>query len=88
MRVCRELDYGVTGNFIVDPDWEEEDFRRLWHFKERLGLYRAGYTILTPLPGTLYFEEAKHRIGETFPLLGETAAQRRSLKSWLWQFVS
>ncbi|MCC6746787.1 MAG: cobalamin-dependent protein [Deltaproteobacteria bacterium] len=64
VAVCRELDAGVTGNFIVDPDWDEAEFHHLWDFKDRLGLYRAGYTILTPLPGTAYYEETKHRVRE------------------------
>jgi len=51
-QVARALRYGVTGNFVVDPDWEEEDFRTLWEFVATHRLERAGYTILTPLPGT------------------------------------
>ena len=58
-RISRDLRYGVTGNFLVDPDWNEEDFRQLWDFVARHGFQRAGYTILTPLPGTELFE--KHR---------------------------
>ena len=51
-RVARELRYGVTGNFLVDPDWDEARFEELWDFVKRHGFERAGYTILTPLPGT------------------------------------
>jgi hopanoid C-3 methylase len=51
-RVARALRYGVTGNFVVDPDWGEEDFKTLWDFVAENRLERAGYTILTPLPGT------------------------------------
>ena len=54
--------YGVTGNFVIDPDWTEADFERLWAFVERHRLWRAGFTILTPLPGTAYFEESRERI--------------------------
>jgi radical SAM superfamily enzyme YgiQ (UPF0313 family) len=50
--LSRSMGYGVTGNFLVDPDWREEDFRELWDFVARHGFQRAGYTILTPLPGT------------------------------------
>jgi radical SAM superfamily enzyme YgiQ (UPF0313 family) len=62
VRIARSLRYGVNGNFLVDPDWEEEDFRRLWEFVARHGLQRAGYTILTPLPGTDYFRELAPRL--------------------------
>ena len=51
-EISRSMAYGVTGNFLVDPDWREEDFRQLWDFVARHGFQRAGYTILTPLPGT------------------------------------
>jgi radical SAM superfamily enzyme YgiQ (UPF0313 family) len=51
-RVARSMRYGVTGNFLVDPDWSEAEFQELWDFVEKHGFQRAGYTILTPLPGT------------------------------------
>ena len=62
VAVAREHGYGVTGNFVIDPAWEEEDFARLWAFVERHRLGRAGFTILTPLPGTAYFEEMRPRL--------------------------
>ena len=60
--VARMLRYGVTGNFVIDPAWGEEDFQRLWAFVERHALFQAGFTILTPLPGTAYFEEMRPRL--------------------------
>jgi radical SAM superfamily enzyme YgiQ (UPF0313 family) len=56
-RISRELKYGVTGNFLVDPDWDEAQFRELWDFVAANGFQRAGYTILTPLPGTELFQK-------------------------------
>jgi radical SAM superfamily enzyme YgiQ (UPF0313 family) len=61
--VSRRLTYGVTGNFVIDPAWREADFERLWGFVERFQLYNAGFTILTPLPGTSYFEAMRPKIG-------------------------
>ncbi len=58
-RVSRSMGYGVTGNFLVDPDWSEEHFRELWGFVARHGFQRAGYTILTPLPGTDLYERLR-----------------------------
>jgi hopanoid C-3 methylase len=57
-RVAREFGYGVTGNFLIDPDWDEWQFRQLWDFVKTHGFQRAGYTILTPLPGTDLFRKA------------------------------
>jgi radical SAM superfamily enzyme YgiQ (UPF0313 family) len=56
-EVARALRYGVTGNFLVDPSWGEEEFQRLWDFVKTHGFERAGYTILTPLPGTELFSK-------------------------------
>jgi radical SAM superfamily enzyme YgiQ (UPF0313 family) len=55
--VARAFDYGVTGNFVVDPDWAESDFQQLWEFVDAHGFHRAGYTILTPLPGTDLYKQ-------------------------------
>ena len=56
-RIARSMDYGVTGNFLVDPDWDEPQFEELWDFVAKNGFQRAGYTILTPLPGTDLFQK-------------------------------
>lgn len=61
VRVARSLRYGINGNFLIDPDWEEADFGELWEFVARYGLQRAGFTILTPLPGTEFYREVAHR---------------------------
>ena len=62
VAVARERGFGVTGNFVIDPDWTESDFEALWAFVERHRLSAAGFTILTPLPGTTYFDQARERI--------------------------
>jgi len=62
IEVARSLRYGVTGNFVIDPAWGEADFERLWGFVERHRLFQAGFTILTPLPGTAYFDEMRPRL--------------------------
>jgi len=64
VAVCKRLGFGITGNFIIDPDWTEDDFRRLWDFIARLGIWRAGFTIMTPLPGTPLFDRLQGRILE------------------------
>jgi radical SAM superfamily enzyme YgiQ (UPF0313 family) len=64
VRVARGLGYGVTGNFVIDPDWTEADFQQLWSLVDRLKLSRIGYTVLTPLPGTPLFEHLKPHILE------------------------
>jgi hopanoid C-3 methylase len=65
IKIARHYDYGVTGNFVIDPEWDESDFERLWAFVAEHRLGRAGYTILTPLPGTPYYESVRDRIRAT-----------------------
>jgi radical SAM superfamily enzyme YgiQ (UPF0313 family) len=62
VEAARHFGYGVTGNFVVDPAWGEADFERLWGFVERHRLFQAGFTILTPLPGTAYFESMREKV--------------------------
>jgi radical SAM superfamily enzyme YgiQ (UPF0313 family) len=57
--VARRLGYGVTGNFVIDPAWREADFENLWTFIEHHQLFQAGFTILTPLPGTAYYDQMR-----------------------------
>ncbi len=64
VRIARELRYGINGNFVIGHDWGEDDFRNLWGFVAEYGLQRAGFTILTPLPGTDFYREEAHRIPE------------------------
>jgi radical SAM superfamily enzyme YgiQ (UPF0313 family) len=62
VEVARSMGYGVTGNFVIDPAWDVDDFERLWAFVDAHRLHRAGYTILTPLPGTAYYEQVRPQI--------------------------
>jgi hypothetical protein len=50
---------------VIDPDWSEADFERLWASVDAHGLSRAGFTILTPLPGTALFEDMRPRLRAT-----------------------
>jgi hopanoid C-3 methylase len=62
VRVAREHRYGINGNFLINPDWTEQEFGELWDFVTRYGLQRAGFTILTPLPGTEFYDRVSGRI--------------------------
>jgi hypothetical protein len=61
-RIARSMGYGVNGNFLVDPEWTEQDFEELWDFVARHDFRRAGYTLLTPLPGTEFFARLAPRL--------------------------
>lgn len=77
-RVARSMGYGVTGNFVVDPSWDEAEFQTLWDFVATHRFERAGYTILTPLPGTALYEEK-------LPLLRGQPWFRYDMHHSLWE---
>ncbi len=52
----------IRGNYVVPPDYTEDDFSALQEYASSHRVVYAGYTILTPMPGTPYYEEQKDRI--------------------------
>jgi radical SAM superfamily enzyme YgiQ (UPF0313 family) len=62
IEILKELGVGFTPNFIVDPAWDHEDFTRLRDWIEQMGAYNAGFSILTPLPGTDLWDSAKQNV--------------------------
>lgn len=59
IELLKEMKVGFASNFIVDPDWDYEDFAKLREWLYRHGAYNSGFTILTPLPGTDLYDEVK-----------------------------
>ncbi len=57
IEILKDLGVGFTCNFIVDPDWDRDDFTRLKEWIARMGAYNSGFTVLTPLPGTDLWDE-------------------------------
>ena len=57
VRIARELGFGVTGNFIIDPDFTEEDFQCLWDFMDEHQLYRVGFHHSDPVARHLLLRE-------------------------------
>jgi radical SAM superfamily enzyme YgiQ (UPF0313 family) len=62
LRILNEAGIGVNGNYIVRPDYEEKDFERLGRFVDDNPIFHAGFTILTPFPGTGQWEELKDQV--------------------------
>jgi radical SAM superfamily enzyme YgiQ (UPF0313 family) len=52
----------VRGNYVVPPHYDEDDFKALGEFAASHAVSYAGYTILTPMPGTAFFESVKDRV--------------------------
>ena len=62
IEILKGLGVGFTPNFIVDPAWDRDDFTRLRDWIDQMGAYNSGFSILTPLPGTDLWDEAKQRV--------------------------
>ncbi len=62
IEILQDLDVGYTPNFIVDPDWDYEDFDKLKRWVDRTGAYNAAYSILTPLPSTDLWDEVEAKV--------------------------
>jgi radical SAM superfamily enzyme YgiQ (UPF0313 family) len=62
LAILKELGVGFTPNFIVDPNWDREDFARLRSWIEETGAFNSGFSVLTPLPGTDLWSEAGQRV--------------------------
>ncbi|HUP61963.1 MAG TPA: radical SAM protein [Thermoanaerobaculia bacterium] len=62
INILQELGVGFTPNFIVDPAWDRDDFLRLREWIDKTGAYNAGFSILTPLPGTDLWDHAKNQV--------------------------
>ena len=59
IQILKDLNVGFSCNFIVDPNWEREDFAKLRRWMDEMTVYNAGFTVLTPLPGTDLWTEAQ-----------------------------
>jgi len=52
----------IRGNYMVPPDYVEADFQALSDYAGSHKVVYAGYTILTPMPGTIYYQQVSDQI--------------------------
>jgi radical SAM superfamily enzyme YgiQ (UPF0313 family) len=62
INILKEIGVGYTCNFIVDPGWDRDDFARLRDWIEHMNTWVSGFSILTPLPGTDLWNDAKKNL--------------------------
>jgi radical SAM superfamily enzyme YgiQ (UPF0313 family) len=51
-KILEDLGIMMYASFMVDPDYDREDFRSLKQYVRDLKLRYATFTVMTPLPGT------------------------------------
>jgi radical SAM superfamily enzyme YgiQ (UPF0313 family) len=67
IRILQDHGVVIWGAFIVDPDWDEDDFKSLRDFVQSRHITHTQFTVLTPLPGTeLYREKAGDLITDDY----------------------
>jgi len=76
----------IWGAFIVDPQWTGPDFDALIEYVRRTRIRVPFFTVLTPLPGTAFFQEKLHELRtrnyELFDLLHTVLPTRLPLEEF------
>ncbi len=62
IEIFHQNDIMLRGNYVIPNDYNEDDFNALSDYTSAHKVTYAGYTILTPMPGTIFYEEIKDQI--------------------------
>jgi radical SAM superfamily enzyme YgiQ (UPF0313 family) len=62
IELLHEMGMLIVGDFIVSPDYTEEDFAHLERFIVERGIQIPVLSVLTPIPGTPLYKKMKDRI--------------------------
>jgi hopanoid C-3 methylase len=57
IRILQDHGVIIWGAFLVDPDWTDDDFKRLRDYVRRKQITHTQFTVLTPLPGTQLYRD-------------------------------
>ena len=62
IEILRQNQIDTYGSLIPQPDYNQEDWDRLYNFIEKTGLYYVNISPLTPMPGTDIWNQYKDKI--------------------------
>jgi len=62
VKIFEENGIMVRGNYVIPPDYSLNDFEALSEYADRNRVVYAGYTVLTPMPGTVYYQQVRNQI--------------------------
>ncbi len=62
IEIFHKNDIMLRGNYVIPNDYDLKDFSAMRDFAASYKVTYAGYTILTPMPGSVYYEEMKDQI--------------------------
>jgi radical SAM superfamily enzyme YgiQ (UPF0313 family) len=62
VKILHDLDIEIYASFIVRPEFDQVDFAACSQYCRDLRLNFAGFAMLTPLPGTDFYEQVSSRL--------------------------
>lgn len=62
INILHQNDIMIRGNYVVPNNYGADDFKALSDYASSHNVVFPGYTILTPMPGTQFYEEVKDDI--------------------------
>jgi len=62
IKVFNDNGIMIRGNYVIPNDYSEDDFKALEDYSSSNPVVYAGYTILTPMPGTVFHKQVKDKI--------------------------
>ncbi len=62
VNIFHNNDILIRGNYVIPPHYDKDDFKALAEYANSHKVNYAGYTILTPLPGTPFYKKVKDQI--------------------------
>ncbi len=64
VKVFEQNGIMVRGNYVIPCDYSVADFAAMAEYSDRNRVVYAGYTVLTPMPGTVYYQQVRNEIVE------------------------
>jgi radical SAM superfamily enzyme YgiQ (UPF0313 family) len=65
-RILHQAGVPFRSYLLIDPDFEQKDFDRIFLYVKEHHLVNPVFTIMTPLPGTDYYDQVKDRINLSY----------------------
>jgi radical SAM superfamily enzyme YgiQ (UPF0313 family) len=91
MHILKDNGVEIAAYFLVHPDFKREDFRALSTYVESMDLREPVFTVLTPFPGTVFYEEQVERLTtdnpEKFDLMHAVLPTRLPLERFQAEFA-
>jgi radical SAM superfamily enzyme YgiQ (UPF0313 family) len=92
VKILQDLDIDIYASLIVRPDFTKEDFTELRKYVRKLKLDFAGFTVLTPLPGTDLYKivepELITRNYDFFDFIHTVLPTKLSLKEFYREYLN